>query len=216
MIESQKPKRAKNFYLGLSDDQKYLFQRLKELRIELAAGDHVPPFIICGDKTLIDLCIQVPTSLADLSSIYGFGEKKIKKYGNEFLFFIQSYLDENHLSPEELSSEKIKLKTPRIQNKKKVDLGACNATELASIINDSHREHLVSAVKINKILLKHGYLMNESYGKKSRKRVTSKGLKAGIIERGYRRRGGRIAYSILHGDQSKKLILALLKEETIL
>lgn len=82
-------------------------------------------------------------------------------------FFIQSYLDENHLSPEELSSEKIKLKTPRIHNKKKVDLGACNATELASIINDSHREHLVSAVKINKILLKHGYLMNESYGKKA-------------------------------------------------
>ncbi|MFN3868604.1 MAG: DNA helicase RecQ, partial [Hyphomicrobiaceae bacterium] len=58
-----------------------LFEKLKALRLELAANAKVPPYVICHDRTLAELASQRPRDEAGLSGITGLGTAKIARYG---------------------------------------------------------------------------------------------------------------------------------------
>jgi ATP-dependent DNA helicase RecQ len=62
-----------------------LFSALKALRLELAAEAKVPPYVICHDKTLLDLAAKRPADLAALAGVSGLGEVKIKRFGGRLL-----------------------------------------------------------------------------------------------------------------------------------
>ncbi|MEJ1320297.1 DNA helicase RecQ [Latilactobacillus sakei] len=62
-----------------------LFERLRELRRDLAEEQGVPPFVIFSDKTLYSMCEIMPTSLAEMLDVKGVGENKLEKYGELFL-----------------------------------------------------------------------------------------------------------------------------------
>jgi len=70
-----------------------LFAALKAARLELARAQNVPPYVIFHDKTLVELAIRKPASLAALSGISGVGEKKMERYGETFLKVIAGYQD---------------------------------------------------------------------------------------------------------------------------
>lgn len=65
------------------DDE--LFERLRELRRDLAEEQGVPPFVIFSDKTLYSMCELMPTSLTEMLDVKGVGESKLEKYGELFL-----------------------------------------------------------------------------------------------------------------------------------
>ena len=71
-----------------------LFDDLRSLRKELAARDHVPPYLIFSDATLRDMCAVLPTTLDEMRSVKGIGDFKLKKYGQAFL----DCLSENNMS----------------------------------------------------------------------------------------------------------------------
>jgi len=62
-----------------------LFERLRELRRDLAEEQGVPPFVIFSDKTLYSMCELMPTSLTEMLDVKGVGESKLGKYGDLFL-----------------------------------------------------------------------------------------------------------------------------------
>lgn len=62
-----------------------LFNRLKELRLQIAREDKVPPYIVFTDKTLIDMCLKKPKNRTQMLEVSGVGEAKYQKYGETFL-----------------------------------------------------------------------------------------------------------------------------------
>ena len=68
-----------------------LFDKLKELRLEIAREEKMPPYIVFNDKTLIDMCAKMPTTKSDMLNVSGVGENKYGKYGERFIAVIKEY-----------------------------------------------------------------------------------------------------------------------------
>jgi len=62
-----------------------LFTALKATRLALAKAQNVPPYVIFHDKTLREMAVVKPATLAALGKIHGMGEKKMERYGRIFL-----------------------------------------------------------------------------------------------------------------------------------
>jgi len=62
-----------------------LFERLRQVRTRLAKADHLPPYMVCSDRTLRDMVRKRPTTLAEMLRIHGIGEAKLARYGQTFL-----------------------------------------------------------------------------------------------------------------------------------
>ena len=75
-----------------------LFQRLKDLRNQLARQENVPAYIIFSDVTLQELATYLPGEMEELKQISGFGEVKIQRYGAPFLEKVVAYKQEHGLA----------------------------------------------------------------------------------------------------------------------
>ncbi len=62
-----------------------LFEALRALRKGLAEAQGVPPYVIFGDATLVEMSRRKPASGAELLEITGVGQKKLERYGADFL-----------------------------------------------------------------------------------------------------------------------------------
>lgn len=72
-----------------------LFETLRQLRLQIAREESVPPYIVFTDKTLIDMCEKLPQSEAEMLDVSGVGQNKLKKYGQRFLQEISAFLSAN-------------------------------------------------------------------------------------------------------------------------
>ena len=68
-----------------------LFLILSEIRRTLAQTNHVPAFVVFGDRTLIEMCKTYPQTREAMMQINGVGPAKWLKYGQIFLEAIQRY-----------------------------------------------------------------------------------------------------------------------------
>ena len=71
-----------------SDQDKEIFQALREKRAILAKEQNIPPYVIFHDKTLIHMAKNRPQTPADLTLIPGVGTSKLDRYGDTFLDII--------------------------------------------------------------------------------------------------------------------------------
>ena len=69
----------------LSNEQEALFEKLRQLRMEIAKEEKVPPYIVFSDKTLVHMCQVRPENKAQMLKVSGVGEFKYQKYGERFL-----------------------------------------------------------------------------------------------------------------------------------
>lgn len=72
-----------------------LFEALRQLRLQIAKEESVPPYIVFADKTLIDMCEKLPQNEEEMLDVSGVGQNKLKKYGQRFLQEIASFLTVN-------------------------------------------------------------------------------------------------------------------------
>jgi len=77
--------------VGAGKYDETLFEALRALRKSLADAQGVPPYIIFGDATLVEMARDLPASPAALLEITGVGQKKLERYGEEFLAVIQQH-----------------------------------------------------------------------------------------------------------------------------
>jgi len=62
-----------------------LWEALRARRRELAEEQGVPPYVIFHDSTLLQMVQHRPRSLERMLQLEGVGEKKLERYGREFL-----------------------------------------------------------------------------------------------------------------------------------
>jgi ATP-dependent DNA helicase RecQ len=89
----KKTKRPQTDIHGPYDEQ--LFDELRRLRKQLADAEGKPPYIVFGDATLVQMARDKPLSEEELLGINGVGERKLEKYGRDFLDAIAGYFVEN-------------------------------------------------------------------------------------------------------------------------
>ena len=68
-----------------------LFEKLRELRLQLARKQNVPPYVIFHDTTLIQMAATKPANLEQMSAISGVGQAKLYKYGTDFLQAVRDF-----------------------------------------------------------------------------------------------------------------------------
>jgi ATP-dependent DNA helicase RecQ len=71
--------------LVLSAADERLFATLKSLRGEIARAESMPAYIVFPDRTLAELAVRRPRTLAALGEVRGVGPAKLEKYGPRFL-----------------------------------------------------------------------------------------------------------------------------------
>lgn len=235
-VETGKKRKKAAQLAGLNELGVALFEKLRNVRIELAAEKSVPPYIICSDKTLKDMCAKLPRDKEQLADVYGMGEQKIQNYGEAFVTVVNSFVAENPnpsgstaderpqtvLSDEEAAEtgSTRKKKLPFYIEPQKLDevelTDKCRLTELTNKINElcpADKEHKkLAASFINELLIAEGYLEEITEGENKIKRVTEKGRSVGIDEEERKAKFGGSYYAITHSKQSQQVIIEMLKK----
>jgi ATP-dependent DNA helicase RecQ len=71
--------------LQIGEDERPLWEALRNLRARLAKEQNVPAYVIFHDATLLDMLREHPTSIRELAGVNGVGTTKLEKYGDAFL-----------------------------------------------------------------------------------------------------------------------------------
>ena len=235
-VETGKKRKKAAQLAGLNELGAALFEKLRSVRTELAAEKSVPPYIICSDKTLKDMCAKLPRDKEQLADVYGMGEQKIQNYGEAFVTAVNSFVaDSPNPSgsttgerPQTVLSDEEAVETGSTRKKKlpfyiepqrldEVELtDKCMLTELTNKINQlcpADKEHKkLAASFINELLIAEGYLEEVTEGENKIKRVTEKGRSVGIDEEERKAKFGGNYYAITHSKQSQQVIIEMLKK----
>ncbi|MFN7903904.1 MAG: RecQ family ATP-dependent DNA helicase [Pseudobdellovibrionaceae bacterium] len=67
----------------LNSEQKVMFDTLKAWRRHKSKQLDVPAFVVLGDKSLRQVVLKWPKTLPELQQVYGFGDAKVEKFGEE-------------------------------------------------------------------------------------------------------------------------------------
>lgn len=235
-VETGKKRKKAAQLAGLNELGVALFEKLRSVRTELAAEKSVPPYIICSDKTLKDMCAKLPRDKEQLADVYGMGEQKIQNYGEAFVTAVNAFVAENPNPsgsttgerPQTVLSDEEAVETGSTRKKKlpfyiepqrldDVELtDKCRLTELTNKINElcpADKEHKkLAASFINELLIAEGYLEEVTEGGNKIKRVTEKGRSVGIDEEERKAKFGGNYYAITHSKQSQQVIIEMLKK----
>ena len=231
-IETGRAKKKTAELADLTEEGQELFEKLRKCRLELAAKQGVPPFIICSDKTLKDMCAKCPADKAQMADVYGMGAQKIASYGENFTEIIRKFLQTHETEnmttgkTEGVATVETVAKAPARKKKQpfyiapeKLDQvtfsDACMVSELTDRINalceEKDRKKLTAAF-VNDLLVQKGYLKEEEQDETRIRRVTEKGIAAGICEEERRSKfGGGHYYALIHTRESQEMIVAELK-----
>jgi ATP-dependent DNA helicase RecQ len=68
-----------------------LWEELKQCRKALADAIDLPPYVIFHDATLLDMVHYRPLTEQQLLAINGVGQRKLEKYGADFLRVIKTH-----------------------------------------------------------------------------------------------------------------------------
>jgi hypothetical protein len=159
-----------NAYAGIATQRvesphPVLYQQLRKLRDTICAKKDLPIYIVAGSSTLDEMARYLPQSLPELRRISGFGDAKIKQYGQQFLDVILEYSLEKGLvslihekSDKKEKNEKTGTRKPKVDTKEesyKLYKEGMTAGEIAKIRNlspqtiEGHLAYYVSKGRID-------------------------------------------------------------------
>ncbi len=74
-----------------SEQDRELHEYIREWRRAIAKEEGIPAYVVLHDTTLHEICRVRPSSIAQLRTITGIGERKAERYGDELLRALQRY-----------------------------------------------------------------------------------------------------------------------------
>ena len=80
--------------VSLQEEDRELYDLLRDLRAELARKAGIAPFLVFSNATLVDMATKKPQTIPEFRRISGVGELKASWYGEVFTRTIRNYLDE--------------------------------------------------------------------------------------------------------------------------
>jgi hypothetical protein len=89
-----------------STNHPVLFEELRELRHTIAHSENLSHFQIFTQKSLYEMCEYLPVTAKQLRSINGMGKVRVKKYGEEILEIISTYVRGKGLESTAIKYEK--------------------------------------------------------------------------------------------------------------
>lgn len=118
-----------NVYAGVAQSQTEvsnttLYHQLRKLRDEICAKADLPIYMVAGSTTLEEMAKYLPQDLIELREISGFGDTKIKKYGQQFINVILEYCSQRNLSSRISEKESKRARKSSEEKKNKVDTKA--------------------------------------------------------------------------------------------
>ncbi|MBO6756494.1 MAG: DNA helicase RecQ [Roseibium sp.] len=75
----------------LQAEDRYLFERLRRLRTQIARDNGIPPYVVFPDATLAGIALARPGRPEDLLAVSGVGQSKLDKYGDAFLDLVAAF-----------------------------------------------------------------------------------------------------------------------------
>jgi DNA helicase-2/ATP-dependent DNA helicase PcrA len=72
----------------LDDDGRALLDLLRTWRSEKARAAGMPAYVICNDRTLIEIASVRPSTADELLTVHGLGEVKVGRFGDELLALV--------------------------------------------------------------------------------------------------------------------------------
>ncbi len=91
-IKKNSRQKKSDLYEGMAPSDHDLFELLRKRRKEIAEERHFPPYVIFHDVTLLEMANKKPMTEEELLKITGVSERKLERYGKEFLEAISEYL----------------------------------------------------------------------------------------------------------------------------
>lgn len=210
-----------------------LFDKLRALRFTLAKEEAVPPYIICSDKTLTDMCVKCPGNRDEMLTVNGIGENKYEKYGERFLQEIRDFTQgqDVKLAYEEAAEEEISTKENPVEKKsrgrkaefsllpemeeKLIYSPKATISEFVKQLNESRPAEemkTIATTAITERLVEEGYLRTETVEGKTFKRTLPKGEELGIYEEIRIGRAGQEYSVLIYPEQVQRFLVDSLKE----
>lgn len=84
-------KSRKSRYGGVSEQDRAVWDALRECRKKLADEQGVPPYHIFHDATLMEMMEYRPKDASELLTLNGVGAVKLEKYGDDFLAVLEGF-----------------------------------------------------------------------------------------------------------------------------
>lgn len=69
-----------------------LWEALRDCRRDFADELGVPPYVVFHDSTLQEMCLRMPRNMEEFEVLSGVGERKLEKYGPEFIRVINDHM----------------------------------------------------------------------------------------------------------------------------
>ncbi|MFC1796667.1 DNA helicase RecQ [Pseudomonadota bacterium] len=83
--EKPAKKKSRKITVDLEESELRLFETLREIRKHLAQDLGVPPYVIFGDASLLEMCRERPSNEEEFLGITGVGQVKLERHGAIFL-----------------------------------------------------------------------------------------------------------------------------------
>lgn len=131
-----------------------LFAQLKTLRNQLAQKENVPLYMVLSNASLEAMATYYPQTKEELEQIKGFGKYKLIRYGDRFLFFVNSHCQKNQLTsrvelmPKSKKDEKSQINAKSVETTALYFKQGLSVDEIAALRKISSRTviaHLVQA-----------------------------------------------------------------------
>lgn len=78
-----------------------LYLELKNWRNELAEQNDMIEYLVLPQKTLLELVVKLPVTLAELRLINGIGKAKVSQFGEDIIDIIAKYCEKNNIKKEQ-------------------------------------------------------------------------------------------------------------------
>ncbi|MCB8816931.1 DNA helicase RecQ [Desulfosporosinus shakirovi] len=131
-----------------------LFDRLRTLRREIAIRENLPPYMIFADSTLREMAQACPIDHRSMIRVSGVGERKLEKYGDEFLEAIRIFCKDSE------SVEKPDLKNNPPEEKRDDQTDSENGCQdISNLENSPHGK--VSSHLQTFLMYKEGYSLED-------------------------------------------------------
>jgi ATP-dependent DNA helicase RecQ len=90
--QKRAPSAKPHIEMDLSKSEQEIFEKLRWWRVETARAHNVPAYVIFVDATLREIAKAKPTTLNELRTVTGVGEKKLVSYGDEIVAMIMEMI----------------------------------------------------------------------------------------------------------------------------
>ncbi len=111
--KKERPSGRTAFDKARLDYDQGLFDLLRDVRRVLAEELGVPPYVVFGDVSLVQMAYFLPQSKESFSRISGVGAAKLEEYGEVFVKHIREYAEQNGLEEKEQPSTRRKSRSLR-------------------------------------------------------------------------------------------------------